>query len=68
MLGVALDLHDTDEVYRISEEDVEVLRMFRDRTVFTIGTAKTVGTYRREMVNLCLGVSSFVLFCALYSC
>lgn len=57
MLDMPLDLHGTDEVYRLTKADLDVLRMFKNRTVYTIGTAQSVGKYRLELVNLCFSVS-----------
>ena len=52
MLGAALDLHDTDEKYYVTKEDVQLLRIFESRTVWTIGTAQSVGTYRVQIINM----------------
>ena len=61
MFGRPMELHDTDEVYRITKDDVEILRMFKDQTVFTIGTAQTTHVYRAELVNLiCCSVSQLL--------
>ena len=65
MLGAALELHDSDEngdrVYHLTKEDVDILRMFKDQTVFTIGTSQTTHVYRTELVNLiCCSVSATV--------
>ena len=58
MLGFPLDLHETDEVYRFTKEDVEILRMFKDQTVFTVGTKQTMHVYRAEVLNMvCCSVS-----------
>ena len=58
MLGMPLDLHNTDEKYCLTEEDLKILQFFENRTVWTIGTAQSVGTYRNEMVNLACSVST----------
>ena len=54
MVGMPMELHDTDEKYLITKEDVELLRWFKDQTVFTIGTAQTVHIYRHEIVGMLL--------------
>lgn len=61
MLGSPMELHETDEVYHMTKEDIDTLRMFKDQTVFTIGTAQTTHVYRAELVNLiCCSVSGLV--------
>ena len=57
MLNMPLPLHQQNEAYRLTREDIEILRLFKNRTVYTIGTANSVETYRMEMVNLCFVVS-----------
>ena len=57
MLGIPLDLHQTEEPYRLTKDDLDILRIFKNRTVYTIGTAQSVATYRNELVNLCFSVS-----------
>ncbi|KAK3718917.1 hypothetical protein LTR37_004833 [Vermiconidia calcicola] len=52
MLGMPLELHDIGEPYYVTEDDVEAMRNFRDKTVWTIGTAQTVRFYRQEMMNM----------------
>lgn len=52
MLGMPLELHQSDEVYRLVEEDLELLRGFRERTVFTIGTKCTVPIYRQNYIAM----------------
>ncbi|KAK3700108.1 hypothetical protein LTR37_016111 [Vermiconidia calcicola] len=52
MLGMPLELHDIDEPYYVTEADVEAMRNFRDKTVWTIGTAQTVRFYRNEMMKM----------------
>jgi hypothetical protein len=54
MLGMPMELHESDEKYLITQEDVEVLRWFKDQTVFTIGTAQTVPIYRHEIISMIL--------------
>lgn len=57
MLGYPLALHETNEVYRITEKDMDIFRRFRERTVMTIGTAQTVYTYRNVILQLGCGHS-----------
>ncbi|KAK4541582.1 hypothetical protein LTR36_007879 [Oleoguttula mirabilis] len=57
MLGYGLTLHDTEEVYRITEKDMDIFRRFRERTAMTIGTAQTVDTYRDAIGKLGCGHS-----------
>lgn len=45
-LGHLLDLHETDEKYRITQIDLDRFRRFSDRTVLTVGTAQTISKYR----------------------
>ncbi|KAK1035864.1 hypothetical protein LTR33_016424, partial [Friedmanniomyces endolithicus] len=52
MLNYPLALHETDEVYRISESDLDRLCRFQDRTVLTIGTAQTVHIFRDCVLKL----------------
>lgn len=52
MLGTPIDLHESDEIYHLTKEDVDTLHMFKDQTVFTIGTSQTTHVYRSELVNL----------------
>lgn len=52
MLNYPLALHETDEVYRISKEDLDMFRRFQDRTVYTIGTKQTVPIYREVITKL----------------
>ena len=52
IIGMQLDLAQTDDVYTLNKDDVETLRRFMDRTVFTIGTAQTVWIYRHEMIRM----------------
>lgn len=54
LLGSPMELCETDEKYHLSKEDVEILRWFKDQTVFTIGTAQTVMVYRKEIVRMML--------------
>lgn len=56
LIDTPLTLHSTRELYYLTQEDVDVLRMFRSSTVFTIGTAQSVGTYQTEIVNLMFNV------------
>lgn len=58
LLGRELDLFGTEEKYALSREDVDVLHRFRNRTVFTIGTARSVQVYRTEIVRMVLSVGS----------
>ena len=63
MLDMPMELHESDETYHISKEDLEILRIFKDQTVFTIGTAQTVHIYRSECVNmLCHSVSPHIRY------
>ena len=52
MIGSPMELCETDEKYLITKEDVEILRWFKDQTVFTIGTAQTVSIYRHEITSM----------------
>lgn len=52
MLNYPLALHHTDEVYRVTEKDLNRLRRFQDRTVLTIGTAHTIHYYKHAIVAL----------------
>ncbi|KAK3111508.1 Serine/threonine-protein kinase PAK 6, partial [Teratosphaeriaceae sp. CCFEE 6253] len=54
MLNYPLMLHETDDVYRITESDLARLLRFQNRTVLTIGTAQTIGIYRDAVVKLAL--------------
>lgn len=54
MLGMPMELCETDEKYLITKEDLEILRWFKDQTVFTIGTAQTVHLYRDEISGMLL--------------
>ncbi len=56
MLDMPLSLHLTDEVYRVTKGDLDIVRMFRNRTVYTIGTAQSVAMYKEHLVNLCFSV------------
>jgi hypothetical protein len=51
-LGYPLALHETDEVYHITEKDLGRFRRFQDRTVLTIGTAQTVYIYRDSILRI----------------
>ena len=57
LIGMPLKLHNDEGYYRITKEDVEIIRRFKDRTVFTIGTAHSVLIYRREVVQMVASVS-----------
>lgn len=57
MLDYPLALHDTDEVYRVTEKDLKRLERFRDRTVLTLGTAQTMHIYKDSIVSLAYGHS-----------
>lgn len=61
MLGKPLTLQGTDEMYYMTQDDLDILRVFRDRTVFTIGTAQSIWIYRTELVNLVCDVRSLTL-------
>lgn len=56
MLGLGLALHESTEEYCLTQDDVDILRSFFNRTVFTVGTAQSMDTYRQEMPQLCLQV------------
>lgn len=56
LMDSPLGLHSTRERYYLTRQDLEVLRMFYNRTVFTIGTAQSVETYQREIVGLMFNV------------
>lgn len=58
MLAMPLKLHDTEELYYMTEEDIELIRLFKDRAVYTLATAQSVETYRRELTNMSLDVST----------
>ena len=68
LLGTPMDLHESDEKYLITKEDVEILRWFKDQTVFTIGTAQTVHVYRGEVVSLMMLSVSSVSRDLMWSC
>ena len=58
MLDMPMVLHDTSEIYYLGKEDLEILYSFRDKTVFTIGTAQTVPLYRAQIVSMVCDVST----------
>lgn len=57
LLGKELDLYGTTEKYVLAKEDVDILRRFQNRTVFTIGTARSVHVYRSEIVRMVCSVN-----------
>lgn len=62
LLGKEIDLFGTEESrYVLTREDVDVLHRFRNRTVFTIGTARSVQVYRSEIVRMVTSVSPDLL-------
>lgn len=65
LLGSSMELCESEEKYLLSKEDVEILRWFKDQTVFTIGTAQTVLVYRREIVRMMLHSVSVKLLVSL---
>ncbi|EMC91129.1 hypothetical protein BAUCODRAFT_134803 [Baudoinia panamericana UAMH 10762] len=52
LLNFPLALHETDEVYRLTEQDLDRLQRFQDRTVLTVGTAQTTHIYRDVILKL----------------
>ncbi|KAK5110809.1 hypothetical protein LTR62_005520 [Meristemomyces frigidus] len=52
LLDHPLALHDTDEVYKCTERDLDRLTRFHERTVLTIGTAQTVHVWRDSIMSL----------------
>jgi hypothetical protein len=52
LLGQKRKLHDTDEVYTITQDDMDWLHYFKDKTVFTIGTAQSVYLYRHLVTDM----------------
>ena len=72
MVGRELDLFGTEEKYVMTKEDVDILRRFQNRTVFTIGTARSVHVYRHEIVKMvcsvCWVVQSFLQCLLLMFC
>lgn len=61
MLGLRLALHESSEEYCVTQDDVDILRSFLNRTVYTVGTAQSMDTYRRELPQLCLKVRAIHL-------
>ncbi|TKA27737.1 hypothetical protein B0A50_04838 [Salinomyces thailandicus] len=51
-LGKPLALHETDETYIITADDLGRFERFQNRTVYTLGTAQTVEVYRQAVVKL----------------
>lgn len=66
MIGRELDLFETEEKYVLSKEDIDVLHRFRNRTVFTIGTARSVHVYRSEIVRMVTSVGTYSDVLALF--
>ena len=58
--GRELDLFGTNEKYTLSREDLDILHRFRNRTVYTIGTARSVQVYRTEIIRMVTSVSGIV--------
>lgn len=56
LLGRELELFGTSEKYVMTKEDVDILKRFQNRTVFTIGTAQSVRVYRDEIVRMVCSV------------
>lgn len=54
--GKELDLFGTEEKYAMSREDIDILHRFRNRTVYTIGTARSVHVYRSEIIRMVTSV------------
>ena len=52
-----LKLHNTDEFYYMTKDDIRCLYYFKEKTVYTIGTQQSVMTYRHEVVKLMMSVS-----------
>lgn len=56
LLGKELDLYGATEKYALTKGDVDILRRFQNRTVYTIGTARSVQVYRTEIVRMVCSV------------
>lgn len=52
LLGKYRKLHDSAEPYLVVQEDIDLLHQFKDKTVYSIGTAQMVHIYRHQVCQM----------------
>ena len=50
------------ESYVLRKEDIDVLKRFQNRTVYTIGTQRSVHVYREQIIGMVCSVRSYLTF------